>query len=595
MTRRLAHRGPDDERLWHDDEAGLSLGFRRLAILDLSAAGAQPMRAASGDVLVFNGEIYNHQALRRRLPGQAWRGRSDSEALLAHLAQFGAEDTLPLLDGMFAFAHWSADPRRLVLARDRFGEKPLFWTVQGGVLAFASELKAFGACPWIRREADAEGVAAVLRFGYAPAPLTCWQGIHRLGAGQMLAFSDDPAAPVRRAWWDAARQAEALAGSFRGSRAEAEAELAERLIAAVTSRREADVPLGLLLSGGLDSGSVAAALAAGGGARSFTLAFPGTRYDEGPAAARLAGALGLAHLSIPMSEAEALAAVPALPAIYDEPFADASAIPTGLLAREMARHVKVALGGDGGDELFAGYPRHRAAAQAGGAPPPAWLGTLLRGLAAAVPVRRWPLAKARRRLLAAAAADPWQARFEAAVSLWHPGELGGAVPVLPGAGRLRGLPSLSRALLSDATTYLPDDLFTKVDRASMAVGLEARSPLLANDLVAFVWSLPEAWRAPAERPKPLLQAFLGRSLPRDLFDRPKQGFEPPLAAWLREGLRDWAEALLEPSRLARSGLVGNVPLLRDAWRRHLAQRGNHTYRLWAVLSVMAWAEHEGLA
>ncbi|WP_426954671.1 asparagine synthase (glutamine-hydrolyzing) [Muricoccus radiodurans] len=587
MSACLAHRGPDDDGIFADDTAGIALGFRRLAIMDLSAAGAQPMRSHDGRcVIAYNGEIYNHAALREALP-RNWRGHSDTEPLLEHLSQHGPAGTLPRLDGMFALAFWDGDARTLTLARDRMGEKPLYWTAAGGVLAFASELKALASLPWLERRPDRAALSLFLRHGFITAPHTAWDGIFRLPAAHSLtAGPHGIGAPV--AYWDSAVQP----APFAGTAEEAEERLDALLREAASSRRESDVPLGVLLSGGLDSSAVTAALCASGPApRSFAIAFPGTRYDEAPHAAAIARHLGTDHLEIPVTEAEAVAAMPELPGIWDEPFADPSAIPTLLLCRAVRPHVTVALGGDGGDELFAGYPRHwRAAAHR-----PQRLAALGRHLPAPRGART---ARIARRLALAADPDP-ATDHRAALSLWHASDR--VFPETPPrtllddpAARPPGLSPRRLSLWLDARTYLPEDLLTKVDRAAMSASLEVRAPMLSNDLVAFAASLPEAMLTDGTRGKLILRRVLARHVPPALFERPKQGFEPPLAAWLRGGLRDWAAALLDPARLARGGLIANVPLVTAMWREHTAGRRNHAYRLWAVLMLAAWAERERL-
>lgn len=587
----LVHRGPDDGGLFVDHEAGVALGFRRLAILDLSPDGAQPMRSQDGrHVITFNGEIYNHAALRAGL-SRPWRGHGDTEPLLEALAEHGPAAILPRLDGMFALALWDAEARSLTLARDRMGEKPLYWAMVDGVLAFASELKALAALPWLRRVPDRAALSLYLRHGFLPAPHTAWHGIHRLPAAHSLALGPDGLiAPTP--YWDAT----IAPPPFTGTEGEAEEALDVLLREAAASRRESDVPLGVLLSGGIDSSAVTAALCASGPApRSFAIAFPGTRYDEAPHAAAIARHLGTDHTEIPVTEAEAIAAIPDLPGIWDEPFADPSAIPTLLLARAVRPHVTVALGGDGGDELFAGYPRHWQ--EQAHEPHPAL--AMLDGLARRLPPPGSTAAmRLRRKLALGADADP-AARHLAALSLWHPSD--GIFPAAPPpsalddpAARPPGLSPRRLSMWLDARTYLPEDLLTKVDRAAMAASLEVRAPFLSNDLVAFAASLPEPFLTDGARGKLVLRRVLARHVPPALFERPKQGFEPPLADWLRAGLRDWASALLEPGRLARSGLVGNAPLVTAMWREHLGGRRNHAYRLWAVLMLMAWAEREGL-
>jgi asparagine synthase (glutamine-hydrolysing) len=606
MAQRLVHRGPDDEGTFVDLEAGIGLGFRRLSILELTAAGRQPMASADGRfVIVFNGEIYNHASLREGL-GVSWRGRSDTEALVESVAARGIQETLTRADGMFALAVWDRALRQLTLARDRFGEKPLYIARANGAVLFASEPKVFTVVPAFDRTPDPDGIAAFLRWGYIPAPHTAWRAVHKLGPGELLAIPADRAAdpPARAQWWNAVADAEAArAAPFRGSAEDAVAEMRVRLRAAVASRSESDVPLGAFLSGGIDSSAVVAAMVANGvSTRTFTIAFPGSTFDEAPHATAIARQLGTRHHVLPVSEAEALATVPRLVEIYDEPFADASAIPTVILARLTRQRVTVALSGDGGDELFAGYPRHHAAAAAWrrARSLPARLRGLARAVAAAAPTGGYAWGRLIAQLTAGAPESP-AAAAAGTVQRWpvsHRLAIGTA-PSLADDCAWPGASALRTAMLQDLRAYLPDNLMVKMDRAAMAASLEPRAPLLAIDFVRFSWSLPDAlltdagggWRGP----KALLRRVLAADLPPKLFERPKQGFEPPLRDWLRGGLRDWAEALLARPRLVRTGLIARPELVRAVWAQHVGGRRQHTHRLWTVLMLMAWAEREGLA
>ena len=604
MAGRIRHRGPDDDGAWADADAGLAFAFRRLAILDLTPAGHQPMPSADGRfVIVFNGEIYNHQELRRGLP-IPWRGRSDTEALVESIAARGLDDTLARADGMFAFALWDRRERLLHLARDRFGEKPLYVARLAGAIAFASEAKCFAALPALDRTPDEEALAGFLRFGYIAAPRSAWRSVRKLRAGEVLSVPLDRAGdpPAPRLYWDAVTEAEcAAAAPFRGSAEEAVAEIRSRLRAAVASRLESDVPLGAFLSGGIDSSIVVAAMAAAGAApKSFTIAFPGTPYDEAPHAAAIARHLGTDHHVLPVAEADAIAVAPTIAEIYDEPFADASALPTLLLARLTRAHVTVALSGDAGDELFAGYPRLHAAAAVWrrAAVLPAPVRRLVRGLARTAP----PGSYAWGRLLAHLAARMPLAPAEAAqgtVQRWPPEHrlATAAAPDLALSPPPR-LSALRTAMLQDLRTYLPDDLMVKIDRAAMSVSLEPRAPLLAIEFVRFCWSLPEALLTDAgdgfTGAKALLRRALSLDLPRAMFERPKQGFEPPVGQWLRGPLRGWAEALLAPDRLARCGLIARPGFVRRIWAEHGSGRRSHTHRLWTLLMLLAWAERERL-
>jgi asparagine synthase (glutamine-hydrolysing) len=582
----IAHRGPDDAASWAD--RSIALGFRRLAIIDLSAAGRQPMASADGRyVVVYNGEIYNHHTLREGLAAN-WRGHSDTEALVESIAARGFRATLDRLDGMFAIACWDTQRRELWLARDRFGEKPLYFGRQSGVFSFASELKAFKLLPNWSPEIDRAALTQFLRYAYVPAPRTAYVGWSKLIPGSWLRVQADGSLDGPHAYWSAAAGI-AAAAPFAGDAAQAETELDRLLRAAAASRMEADVPLGAFLSGGIDSSAIVAALrAAGRPVKSFTIAFPGTRYDEAPHAAAVARHLGTEHTELAVSEADAVAIVPELPAIFDEPFADASAVPTLLLSRLTRQHVTVALTGDGGDELFAGYQRHmqapaewrRIAARSPGARRLSGAaGQLLPGRGRRVD--RW------RRRLARANYSAFPRLFRDSVTQWHDSDLRQAPP--PDAFEANGFGSEFRSALAlDTITYLPDDLLVKVDRCAMAASLETRAPFLSAEFAAFCWSLPE----PLVQSKTLLRRVLYRYVPRELVDRPKQGFEAPVGPWLRGALKDWAADLLDPVRLRRHDLL-DVDAVGQAWSEHASGRRNHTYRLWTVLMLQAWLAAEG--
>lgn len=590
MAGRIAHRGPDDADTWADDAAGLAFGFRRLSILDLSLAGRQPMLSADGRyALMFNGEIYNHRELRDGLVVN-WRGHSDTEALVESIAARGFADTLERLDGMYAIACWDRQRRELLLARDRFGEKPLYYGVQEGMFAFASELKACKALTGWAPALDTVALTQYLRYAYVPAPRTPYLGWSKLPPGTWLTVAADNHHQAPRAYWSAVRTM-AEAQPFRGDTAAAEAALDGQLRAAVTSRLEADVPLGAFLSGGIDSSIVVAAMRAEGRAvRSFTIAFPGTRYDEAPHAAAVARHLGSEHTELAVTEQDALAVVPGLPSVFDEPFADASAIPTLLLSRLTRRHVTVALSGDGGDELFAGYARHRLAPEAWRSMQrrPAPMRALAAGIGDLLPDGGRRLARLRRNMRRAGY-PAFPRLFRDSVTQWHDEDLTAAAPPDLFDRPVDGISGhLRSALLLDTVTYLPDDLLVKVDRAGMASSLETRAPFLARDLAAFAWSLPEAMIDG----KALLRRVLHRYVPPALVDRPKQGFEAPVGDWLRGGLKDWATDLLRPTRIARHGLLDAQAVAR-CWVDHASGRRNHAYRLWTVLMLQAWLAAEG--
>lgn len=594
MAARLAHRGPDDRGVWSDAVAGIALGFRRLAILDLSAAGHQPMFSADGDlVMIFNGEIYNHRALREELTGP-WRGHSDSEVLLAAVARWGFAAALERLEGMFAIALWDRRRRQLHLARDRFGEKPLYWGWSGGVLLFGSELKALAAHPRWSGALDRGALGLYLAQSYVPAPRSAYEGIAKLPPGGFVTIAADGAVSEGRYWSAVERAAAAAASPFAGDLAAATERLEALIDRSVALRLEADVPVGVFLSGGIDSSTVVAAMqqARPGAVRSFSIAFPDAPLDEAPFAAAVARHLGTAHTELRVSEADCLAVLPRLPEIWDEPFADASQIPTAALCRVTRGEVTVALSGDGGDELFGGYPRYgEAAAQWRRIAAHPARRAAARRVVGALAGANGRLARRLRKLAEGWAHEDAAGLYRDHVSRWRPGD--GLTPALarPASaldGPLpEGPPSLAqRFMLLDALTYLPDDLLVKIDRASMAVGLEARAPLLDHRIAEFAWSLPPALLFEGGG-KRVLREVLYRRVPRALVDRPKQGFEPPIGAWLSGGLRDWADDLLSPARLARSGLV-DPGVVAARWSEHRAGRRSWAYPLWTVLMLEAW-------
>ena len=616
MADAIAHRGPDDAGVWCDPAAGLALAHRRLAILDLSPAGHQPMASATGRyVIAFNGEIYNHQALRRELEGagllqRPWRGHSDTETLLAAIEAWGLEAALQRCAGMAALALWDRRERVLQLARDRFGEKPLYWGwLQAGgqrLLAFGSELAALRALPGAAAPAvDPAALAAFFRHGCIPAPLCIQAGLQQLPPGHRLTIPASPAGgaplqlPSPQPWWNLEQEAARCAGRppF-ASEAEALEALAEALQQAVAEQAIADVPLGAFLSGGIDSALITALLQAQSGrpVRSFTIAFPdagggAAGFNEAPHARAVAAHLGTHHTEVALTAADARALIPALPRIYSEPFADSSQLPTHLVCREARRSgLTVALSGDGGDELFGGYNRHRlipALHRRLGPLPPLARRVLARSLEH-LPVAAGGLARDRRRKLAAAirAAASLEQLQAALTSVWaDPAAV--AVPALPAAPS-----SAEQLMLADARTYLPADILVKVDRAAMAVGLETRAPFLDHRVAAVAWRLPLALKIRGSTSKWALRQLLDRHVPRQLVERPKAGFAMPIGAWLRGPLRAWAEDLLDPQLLQRQGFLQPQPIGR-LWRAH--QRGaDHTPQLWSVLMWQAWLAEWGL-
>ena len=615
MAASLAHRGPDGWGCWTDPEAGIALSHRRLAVIGLGDQGRQPFESRSGRwVLTYNGEIYNAPALARRLEGsgRTMRGTSDTEVLVEAIDAWGVEAALDAANGMFAFGAWDRQRRMLTLARDRLGEKPLLYGTIGGRFAFASELRALATLPGAPTDLDPDAVALFLRFKYVPAPWTVHRGIRKLLPGHLLEVGPGPGdVGTPRPYWSYGEVAEA--GRARPLEAGPAAldELDAHLATAVGSRLRSDVPIGAFLSGGIDSTIVAthAAEQLSGSLRTFTIASDDPDHDESDAAREVAGRLGADHTELRVTAADALATVPELAHVYDEPFADSSQVPTLLVSRLARRDVTVVLSGDGGDEVFGGYNRHvwlprvwdrlgriphavrRPLARGLGAPQPSTWDRL----ALVVPEsRRPPLVGLKVEKLASIMGQPTAAAaYGRLVSHWdRPAE------VVPAADepltlthqpqRWPALHALAEQMMAiDAVTYLPDDVLVKVDRASMAVSLEARVPFLDPDLIACASRLPSEMRFRDGRGKWALRQLLERRHPRSLVERPKSGFGVPIAAWLRKELRPWAEDLLRTEALAADGLLDPEPI-RRAWNDHQAGHRDASYELWDVLMLQSW-------
>jgi asparagine synthase (glutamine-hydrolysing) len=612
MGRAIAHRGPDDCGVWADAERGLALAHQRLSIIDLSPQGHQPMTSPSGRfVMIFNGEIYNYPQLRVELEqagrAPAWRGHSDTEVLLAACEAWGIEGALQRANGMFAIALADLTDEQLVLVRDRMGEKPLYYGWQGRHFLFGSELKALRAHPQFERRLETRALPSYIRFGYVPAPLSIYAGIHKLAPGTMLRVAlRERRSATAQAYWQLPLPTGAGAPT-----AQAAVERLHTLLRdAIKSRMHSDVPLGAFLSGGIDSSIVVALMQdqASRPVHTYSIGFREQSYDESAHARAVAAALGTEHRELYVSAADALAVVPLLPQLYDEPFADSSAVPTFLLSKLTRAHVTVALSGDGGDELFGGYVRYlrgRALLRL--------YRTVPRGLRAAAAAvlgalsgERWDRLSARgpRSLAVAITSDrlaklaqvlplsDYRELYARLVSQWpDPAVVTGAAPPEPGLAeneRLAGTIGcpISWMMHIDQLTYLPDDILVKVDRASMAVALEARVPYLDHRVVEFAASLPLDMKLRGGRGKWLLREILARYLDPRLTGRPKQGFGIPIAEWLRGPLREWTEELLSPTALARSGLLDPVPI-RKVWEAHLQGR-NHEHRLWVILMLQAW-------
>ena len=618
MDSSLAHRGPDGHDIWIDSEAGAALVHRRLAIVDLSPAGHQPMLSADERfVITYNGEVYSHLEIRAELEadGHVFRGHSDTEVILESVARVGVSATAKRLIGMFAIAVWDRRERTLTLVRDRLGIKPLYWAKFGELFLFGSELKALRQHPaWTPRTKPA-AVAAFMRHNYIPAPHTIYEGVYKLEPGTILTlpFSREP---ILEKFWDARRVAiQGLQNPLRLDDRELTDRLEELLIDAVGRRMMADVPLGAFLSGGVDSSLVVALMKASnaGPVKTFSIGFENMDFNEAPYAAAIARHLGTDHTELTVTSRDALDVVPRLADMYDEPFADSSQIPTYLVSAMTRRHVTVALSGDGGDELFAGYNRYQVAArfrQALASIPRRMRSLVATGITS-VKAERWDeLARLLpKHLLPALVGDKLHkaamvlnspdedAIYRRLISHWEPAD---AVPDAAEPAGLLEDPSvrsdfpelLDRMQFLDLVTYLPDDILTKVDRASMAVALEARVPLLDHRVVEFAWRLPHSARIRGSVTKWLARQVLYRHVPKQLIERPKMGFGVPLGDWLKGPLREWADSLISEKRFEESGLF-NTQLIRDRWQDHLAGHRSWQYQLWDVLMFEAWRARWG--
>ena len=612
MSAGIARRGPDGAASWSDPAAGLHLAHRRLSIIDLSEAGAQPMASGDGRVmLAYNGMLYNAPDLRRELlaAGCTFRGHSDTEVIVNAFALWGAERTLPKLNGMFALAAWWRGERRLVLARDRLGKKPLYWGKVPGGIAWSSELPSLCRHPDIDRTIDRGAAASYLRTGHVPDPLAIIAGAGKLPAGTMLSLAGD-GEPVVSRWWSLAEVVErGNADPLPGGPDAALAEAATLIDDAVARRMTSDVPLGAFLSGGIDSSLVVARMQALSErpVATFAIGYKEAAYDESANAEAVARHLGTEHQSFILAPHEVIDTIADLPAIYGEPFADPSAVPSTILAQRARRHVTVVLTGDGGDEVFAGYNRYAAAngllkrldrlpaplcnavAAVLSAPSPsAW-----DRLFSLIPARLRPRSAGEKlhKLAPLLGLDPAQ-RYRQVTSQWPDvtairRDPEAAEPAEIGAGLAMMGDPVEQLRFLDLLTYLPGDILTKVDRATMACGLEARAPLLDYRLVELSFRLPTSTLMHGGQTKWILRSLLERDVPRALFDRPKSGFGIPIGDWLRGPMRDWAEDLLSVQSLEEGGLV-DPAATRAAWAAHLSGRANAQYGLWTVLMLQSW-------
>lgn len=623
MANAIRHRGPDSDGFWRDSASGINLGHRRLAIVDLSPAGTQPMVSVSGRyVLAFNGEIYNHVRLRDALQREGkltleWRGHSDTETLLAGIEAWGLETTLQRSIGMFAIALWDRSTRELTLVRDRLGEKPMYYGWQGtgrnAVFLFGSELSALRRHPAFGADISRDALALFMRHNCIGGQHTIYSGIQKLLPGHVLKISLKSPEPVIAPWWSAVSVATSgrTSSPFAGTSDEAVDALEGLLSDAVAQQMVADVPLGAFLSGGVDSSTIVALMQAQSkrSVRTFSIGFHEADYNEAAYAKDVAQHLGTDHTELYVTPEQALAVIPKLPSLYSEPFADSSQIPTYLVSQLARQHVTVSLSGDAGDELFCGYTRYQMTAGLWGKIsrlPPSWR-KFLAGIITSVPVTSWDklsnvihLSRVGEKLHKGAAmlgsksvaelhlglASHWRNPTEVVLHSTEPATfLAGAVPDLPALG------NVERMMVLDILSYLPDDILAKVDRAAMAVSLETRVPFLDHRIVEFSWSLPLSYKLRNGITKWPVRQILHKYVPKKLIERPKMGFGVPIDAWLRGSLRDWAEALLDEGRLRREGYFNPAPI-RLKWAEHLSGERNWQYQLWTVLMFQAWLEEQ---
>jgi asparagine synthase (glutamine-hydrolysing) len=604
----LTHRGPDAGAVWVDNDGGVALAHRRLAIIDLSPAGAQPMASADGRyVIVYNGEIYNFPALadELRAAGHAISGGSDTAVLLAAIAAWGLVVALRKLNGIYAFAIWDKQTKTLALARDRLGVKPLYWAQVGKKIIFGSELRALLQHPDCPRSVDRRALVHYFRSGNVPSPRSILAGINKLAPAHCISFTPG-SEPTQLRYWNLNQIATAKPASPPPYDV-AVKEMHHLLRDAVRGQMLSDVPLGALLSGGIDSSVVTAMMQAQSDQpiKTFTIGFRQADFDEAPHARAIAAHLGTAHTETYVTDADARAIVPQLASLYDEPFADSSQIPTYLVSKIAREQVTVALSGDGGDEVFLGYNRYRAWEKFEHWPP-----LLRRAFGAACgllpaelfnqlgehlpPQFHIPQLGDKLVKFAALAQGDSAAVYRRLVSWWlNPDELvPGAMPEPLYLSRPVPRDPVAAMQMWDTLGYLQDDVLTKVDRASMAVALEARVPLLDHRVVEYSWRLPRSYKLQNGVTKRMLRDIAAHYLPPAILERPKSGFGVPLAAWLRGPLRPWAEELLTPQNLQAAGL--NDALIRYTWTTHLANRGNHHHKLWTVLMYLAWRQEWGI-
>lgn len=601
MTDTLSHRGPDDFDTWFDLEAGIGFGHRRLSILDLSPLGRQPMHSACGRyVIAYNGEVYNHLEIRKDLPDYKFQSTSDTETILAAISKWGLEPALRRFIGMFAIALWDREAKALYLVRDRLGIKPLYYGSSRRSILFGSELKALRAYPGFDNGIDRDALSIYFRHCYIPAPNSIYKNIRKLKPGTIATFSGGETEPTLTTYWSAREVWQhGLNSPFQGTFEEAVSELEALLTSAIDLRMLSDVPLGAFLSGGIDSSTVVALMQAQSSTpiKTFSIGFHEARFNEAPHAKDVAAHLGTDHTELYLTAKDLLDVIPLIPKHWDEPFADSSQIPTYCISKLARKDVAVSLSGDGGDELFAGYSRYFMMEK--------WrlverFPLPLRSLAASIiPRIPGPFFKIFGRLgphirfrAEALSMKDFSEFYRSLISQFrHPQEL-----VLDAIEPMTELTNPANRIKADryqlmtmwdTVSYLPDDILTKVDRASMAVSLEARVPLLDHRVVEFAAGLPTSMKVKGGNGKRVLRHVLYKHVPRELVDRPKMGFGVPVENWMGNELRDWCESLLDPTLMRQQGHL-NTDKVQELWRAYLDGGKYFNHHLWSVLMFQAW-------
>lgn len=625
MTDTIIQRGPDAEGYWINEEQGIALGHRRLSILELSKAGAQPMQSACGRyVIVYNGEIYNHLELRNELKTTSqWRGNSDTETLLEAISQWGVSRALQRSNGMFAFALWDKKEKKIILARDRMREKPLYYGWQGEgkyiTFLFGSDLAALKRHPTFINEVNRDALALYMRHNCIPAPYSIYKNIYKLAPASILEVSLQDRQPKIQNYWSLLEVAEnGVKNPFNGTETEAVDELEAVLKRAVNQQMLSDVPLGAFLSGGIDSSTIVSLMQSQSSrpVKTFTIGFNNDDYNEAEHAKAVAKHLGTEHTELYVTPQQALDVIPKLPKLYSEPFADSSQIPTFLVSQLARQHVTVSLSGDAGDELFAGYNRYiqthtqwdklsrlpvslRKMLSAGiyNIDPKQW-NILVNPLLKVLP-QTLQLANFGEKLHKAAgvlSSKDVEEVYRKLVSHWRPEEIvlhaeEPSTYLSDSTTNILKLNSVERMMYMDSMTYLPDDILVKVDRAAMGVSLETRTPFLDHQVINFAWQLPFELKLKNGVGKWALREVLYRYVPKELIERPKMGFGVPIDSWLRGALRDWAEELLDESKLYQQGFF-EPKIIRKKWLEHLSGRRNWQHHLWDVLMFQAWLEQQ---